>query len=249
MTMAYVRSFLRCYLAGASFNSRGMQSISLAFAMQPGLEAIHKDPRELRMARKRYVRHYQSHPFWMPCLVGIFLNAEKAIASGSFPPGMLQKVKDTTAYTLSAIGDSVFAGSLLIFWALATVCLLLSGLVWLPFILGLALFIGLQAFRAHTFRLGLREGFRVLEKLRRWDLINWGGRIKVANALLLVWLWSIIWPMSLGWQWVLGVAALLTFGALVRTGGVFRVVAVAFVVAIYQIFPTVIDNIDKLAGN
>ena len=95
--------------------------------MQPGLEIIHTDPKELRKARKRYVRHYQSHPFWMPCLVGIFLNVEKAIATGSFPPTMLQKVKDTTAYALSAIGDSVFAGSLLIFWALATVCLLLSG--------------------------------------------------------------------------------------------------------------------------
>ena len=107
--MAFSRSFMRCYMAGAGFNTRGMQNIGLIYAMQPGLAAIHKNPKDLRAAQKRYVHHYQSHPFWMPCLVGIFLNVESAIAEDRFPPKMFSKVKDTTAYSLSAIGDSVFA--------------------------------------------------------------------------------------------------------------------------------------------
>lgn len=235
--MPYLRSFLRCYLAGAGFNTRGMQNIGLTFAMQPGLQAIHRNPRDLKAAQKRYVQHYQSHPFWMPCLVGIYLNVESTIAAGRFPPKMLGKVKDTTAYTLSALGDSVFAGSLLIFWALMTICLLLSGQQVAAIILGVSFFFGLQAFRAYAFVSGLRHGFSFLERLRRLDLINWGTRVKYVNALLLVWLWTLIWPKPYTWwEWLMGVGALILFGRFVRTGLVSRVFAAAVFVAIIDQF-------------
>jgi len=239
-TMAFIRSFMRCYLAGAGFNTRGMQNIGLTYAMQPGLAVIHSDPKELRAAHKRYVSHYQSHPFWMPCMVGIFLNVETAIAAGRFPPKMLAKVKDTTSYTLSALGDSVFAGSLLIFWALLTICLLLSGFTLLPLLLGLAFFIGLQVFRAYTFTCAVRQGFSFLEKLKRWDLINWGGRVKFCNAALLLWLWILIWPRPYDiWEWLVGVSALMLFAGFVRTGVVSRgIAAMAFVVVI-DMFPEI----------
>lgn len=246
-TMAYVRSFLRCYLAGAGFNTRGMQNLGLTFAIQPGLQAIHPDPKQLRAAQKRYVRHYQSHPFWTPCLVGILLNVEKSIAAGNFPPKMLSKVKDTTAYTLSAIGDSVFAGSLLIFWALMTICLLLAGQPHLAFTLGLVFLAMLQAFRVYTYIGGLRHGFRFLEKLKRWDLINWGRRVKYANACLLIWLWTLIWPRPYQWwEMLIGVGALMLFGRYVRTGVLSRVAAVAVFVGFIDFFP-VIENAVRAA--
>ena len=235
-SMAFSRSFMRCYMAGAGFNTRGMQNIGLMYAMQPGLEAIHKNPKDLRAAQKRYVHHYQSHPFWMPCLVGIFLNVESSIAEGHFPPKMLSKVKDTTAYTLSAIGDSVFAGSLLIFWVMLTICLLLSEQTMLSFVIGICFLTGLQVFRVYTFTSGIRQGFRFLEKLKQWDLINWGRWVKYANAVLLIWLWALIWPRPYQWWELLtGVIALMLFGRFVRTGLVSRVVAAAaFVVMIDQ---------------
>ena len=238
--MAFVRSFVRCYLAGTGFNTRGMQNIGLIYAMQPGLRAIHTDPAELKAAQKRYVGHYQSHPFWMPCLVGMFLHVESAIAAGRFPAKMLSKVKDTTAYTLSALGDSVFAGSMLIFWALLTICLLLSGQMAAPIILGCVFFAALQAFRIYTFVGGLRQGFKFLERLKRLDLINWGRRIKYLNALLLLWLWILIWPRPFDWwEWTGGVAALLIFARFVRTRVMSRAFAAAvFVVAIDR-FPVV----------
>lgn len=238
LVMACLRSFMRCYMAGAGFNTRGMQNIGLVYAMQPGLRAIHADPKKFRSALKRYVRHFQSHPFWVPCLVGIFLNVEKAIAAERFPPAMLAKVKDTTAYTLSALGDSVFAGSLLIFWALLTICLLLSGQTVAPLTLGICFFAGLQAFRAYTFVCGLRQGFRFLERLKRWNLINWGRRIKYVNAGLLLWLWALIWPRPFDWQeWLAGTAALLLFGRFVRTGVLSRVFAVAVFMVGLELFP------------
>jgi len=232
--MAYLRTFFRCYLSGAGFNTRGMQNIGLMFAMQPGLAAIYSDPKELKAARKRYMTHYQSHPFWLPCLVGIYLNVESAIAADRFPPKMFAKVKDTTAYTLSAIGDSVFAGSMLIFWTLSTICLLLAGMHWVALVEGVVFFIGLQVFRAYTFVCAIQQGFRFLERLKRWDLINWGGRIKYLNAALLVCLWSQVWPKPLDfWEWTLGVSALLLFGWFVKIGFMGRIIgAAAFLVFI-----------------
>ncbi|BDQ33850.1 PTS system mannose/fructose/sorbose family transporter subunit IID [Pseudodesulfovibrio portus] len=238
--MAFVRSFLRCYLVGAGFNTRGMQNIGLMYAMQPGLRAIHNDPKMLRNAQKRYARHYQSHPFWTPCLVGILLNVEGAIKTGRFPPKMLAKVKDTMAYTLSAIGDSVFAGSLLIFWALLTICLILSGLPRTALAVGVVFLAGLQIFRAYTFAAGVREGFKLLEKLKRWDLINWGRRVKYANAGLLIWLWTLIWPNpQQWWELPIGVGGLLLFARFVRTGVLSRVLAVIVFVMLIDIFPWV----------
>ncbi|QGY42006.1 3-keto-L-gulonate transporter [Pseudodesulfovibrio cashew] len=244
--MAHMRSFMRCYLAGAGFNTRGMQNIGLMYAMQPGLSSVHDDPKALKTAYKRYVSHYQSHPFWMPCLVGIYLNVEAAIAAGRFPPKMFAKVKDTTAYTLSAIGDSVFAGSLLIFWALLTICLLLTGHDASALALGVILFIGLQAFRAYTFVQGLRHGFKVLERLKRWDLINWGRRIKYVNAVLMVWLLALIWPKPhVWWEWLVGVSALLLFGRFVRIGLMARVFAAAAFVVLIDSFPQLVQWINN----
>ncbi|QJB58412.1 PTS system mannose/fructose/sorbose family transporter subunit IID [Pseudodesulfovibrio sp. zrk46] len=238
--MAYCRSFFRCYLAGAGFNTRGLQNIGLVFAMQPGLKAIHTDPKELKAAQKRYVRHYQSHPFWMPCMVGILLNVESAIAAGRFPAKMLTKVKDTTSYTLSALGDSVFAGSMLIFWALMTICLLLSGWDTAALLFGLSIFTALQVFRLYSFICGVRQGFKFLERLKRWDLINWGRRVKYLNAALLVWLWTLIWPRPYDWwEWLIGVGALMLFGRFVRMGMVSRVFAVAIFVALIDSFPVI----------
>lgn len=236
--MAFLRSFMRCYMAGAGFNTRGMQNIGLMYAMQPGLRAIHTDPKALKAAQKRYVKHYQSHPFWLPCLVGIYLNVESSIAQGRFPPKMLSKVKDTTAYTLSALGDSVFGGSLLIFWALLSICLLLAGQEKAALAFGGSMFFGLQAFRAYTFVCAVRQGFKFLEWLKRWDLINWGRRVKYVNAALLVWLWTLIWPEPYRWwEWLLGVGGLILIGRFVRMGLASRVFAVAAFVGFIDLFP------------
>ncbi|MGE4552025.1 MAG: PTS system mannose/fructose/sorbose family transporter subunit IID [Desulfovibrionaceae bacterium] len=212
--LAYLSCLARCYLAGACFNTRGFLNVGLAFAIYPGLTAIHHhDPEALREAKRRYVRHFHTHPFWLPCLVGIFLSAERLIAAGQLPAAMLEKVKNTTSYTLSAIGDSVFAGSVLIFWALASACLLLAGERMAPLLLGVIFFLGLQGFRAYTFWLGLRRGFSVLERIRRWDLINWGQKVKYANGLLLAWLWWLLCPPPVDWrQWAAGAAVVSLFG-------------------------------------
>lgn len=247
---AFLGCFLRCYLGGACFNTRGYLNIGLSFAMFPGLSAIHQDPVEFQEAKRRYVRHFHTHPFWLPCLVGIFLSAERLIAAKQLPPAMLEKIRDTTSYTLSAIGDSLFAGSLLIFWALSSVCMLLAGYRALPLAFGATFFLGLQCFRAYTFWAGLRQGFSMLERLRRWDLINWGRRIKYVNAGLVLLVWILVFPRPIGWQdWIFGIGGIALFTRLFRRRIVPREIVVVVFIALTVALPWLASWLREVAGS
>ncbi|UZP69193.1 PTS system mannose/fructose/sorbose family transporter subunit IID [Desulfovibrio mangrovi] len=191
-----LRCFLRTYLVGAAFNTRGLQNVGIVYAMEPGLRAIYPDPKQRRDARKRYLKHYNTHPFWTPLLVGTFLSLEALIARGKAPAEMLTALKDTTTYTLSAIGDSVFGGSFLVFWSLTTTCMLVADMHWVALCWSLMLFLTLHAFKLFTFAAGLRGGLKVLNMLKNWDLINWGERLKLANAVVLVILLYEVWPWA-----------------------------------------------------
>ena len=189
-----LRCFLRTYLVGSAFNTRGLQNVGIAYAMEPGLAAIYPDMKARREARRRYIRHYNTHPFWTPLLVGTFLSLETMIARGKAPATMLGTLKDTTTYTLSAIGDSVFGGSFLVFWSLSTISLLMAGMDTAAFFWTLSLFVLLHAFKLFTFIAGVRGGLKVLNMLRSWNLINWGERLKLANAAVLVLVLYLAWP-------------------------------------------------------
>ncbi len=181
----FLRVFLRSYLVGAAYNTRGLQNIGFIYALEPGLFAIHQDPKKLREARGRYIQHHNCHPFWAPLLVGIFLRVESDIAQGCLAPSTFTALKDTATNTLSALGDSVFGGTMLVTWALACALLIALDQPAAAAAISLFLFLALQFFKICTFAAGLRYGLSALLWLRRWDLINWGDRLKMVNALLL----------------------------------------------------------------
>ena len=189
-----VSCFLRCYLVGAAFNTRGLQHVGLAYAMEPGLARLYPDPARRDAVFERYLKLYNTHFFWTPLLVGLFLSLEEKIAQGLVPAEMLDNVKTTTAFTLSAIGDTFFSASVMGLWGLSAACLAADGRYGLLAGLTAALFLAAQAFKALTFRAGYREGFQVLRRLKRWDLVNLGRRVKVANAVLLSLFWVLARP-------------------------------------------------------
>lgn len=204
------RCFLRTYLVGANFNTRGMQNVGLTLAMEPGLRVLHAQPKSLQQARRRSLQHYNTHPFWTPLLVGIFLSLERDISRGILPPAMLQRVKTTATYTLSALGDSVFSGGALVFFSLVLAHFVLNGWTLIAWLWLGGLFLGLQAFKLFTFVGGLREGIAFLNRLKKWDLINWGQQIKLLNAVLLAMLWLRFWPdLGPGMEWVAWSASVL----------------------------------------
>ncbi|MFO8032840.1 MAG: PTS system mannose/fructose/sorbose family transporter subunit IID [Desulfohalobiaceae bacterium] len=188
--------FWRTYFIGANFNTRGLQNLGLAYAMDPGLKMLYPGPAELKQARKRYLSLFNSHPYWVPLLVGYFLFLESRIAKGLLPAQAMNKVKNTTAYTLSAIGDSFFGGSVLVLWSLVCCLVLIQGWYWLALLWFVFCFLLLQAFRLLTFWLGWLRGLTFLQQLKGLNLINWGQRVKVLNAGLIVLLWYNIYPLS-----------------------------------------------------
>ena len=204
-----MRSFFRTYLVGAAYNARGLQNVGFIHAMEPGLCALHRERCALQEARGRYLRHHNCHPFGAPMLVGMFLHTEADIAAGRSNAAAFLGVKDITTNTLSALGDSVFGGSMLVSWALVSCALLVMGQLGAAATLALVLFIGLQLFKLCTFAAGLRYGFSILLWLRRWDLINWGERLKLFNALFLVFfLLLVLAPVHSFWWWFAAICAL-----------------------------------------
>ncbi|WP_035104186.1 PTS system mannose/fructose/sorbose family transporter subunit IID [Desulfohalovibrio reitneri] len=232
------RIFLRTYLVGACFNTRGMQNIGLGLAMDPGLRALHSDPAELGRARRRALKHYNSHPFFAPMLAGVFLSLEAAIARGEIKPKTLEEVKRTASYTLSAIGDSFFGGGLVPFWALSTVCLVASSNHAAAVVWGAGLVVALQWFRFMGLVTGVRHGLGALPRLKRLNLINWGRRLKYANGLLIILLWAMLWRGEMvWWKWLLSCSLLGAAAWLVRRLGLPREVVVLGLVAGYVLWP------------
>ena len=182
----------RTWMVGAAMTTRGMQHLGLLYALEPGLKCLYPDPTALAAARLRYLDHVNTHPFMAPLFVGMLLALEKQVAAGTLAPQMLHMIKSTTATTLSALGDSFFSGTVLVFWSLTTILLLLSGQTLPAAAWTLFLFILQLGFRVWSFYLGLRQGMLALQRIRQLDCLNWGDRLKTVNALLLaVLLWKI----------------------------------------------------------
>lgn len=191
---AYLHVFLRTYFVGAAYNMRGLQNVGFMLAMDPGLKTIHRQEEALRKARGRYVRYFNCHPFFTPLAAGMFLHAENEIANGRMPPETFVSIKDTTTNTLSAIGDSVVGGTVMPTWALFTAFLVIAGQYGVALAFGLCALLALQAFKLATFAIGVRYGLMTLFRLRKWDLINWGDKLKLCNAVLLLLTFALCMP-------------------------------------------------------
>jgi PTS system mannose-specific IID component len=240
----FVRMFLRTYLVGACINTRGMQNIGLSYAMDPGLRLLYTSVDDLQKARKRYLRIYNTHPCWTPLLVGLFFYMEKKILKGLLPPRALPKMKSTIAYTLSAVGDSLFGGSVYVFWSLSTMIFLALKLDWVAFGWAVTWILILEGFKLYTFWKGISQGIPFLARLRSWNLINWSARIKVINAVLLVIFWLIVWPgQKTPLSWIVGTAGILVLAWLgtlfYRAREVIIILLAVLVMAMPMILPWV----------
>ena len=239
-----MRMFVRTYLVGGCINTRGMQNIGLSYAMDPGLRYLYTSEDALQKARKRYLRIYNTHPCWTPFLVGLFFYIEKKICKGLLPPKAVPQMKGTIAYTLSALGDSLFGGSIYVFWSLSTMVLLALGMHGLAFVWAVTWIFVLEGFKLYTFCQGVSQGISFLARLKSWNLIDWSGRIKVINAVLLFLFWIIVWPgRPTPVAWVAGTGAILVLAWLAsfsyRAREVIMIVLLALLVGMPWIWPRV----------
>ncbi|MBQ4132578.1 MAG: PTS system mannose/fructose/sorbose family transporter subunit IID [Desulfovibrionaceae bacterium] len=186
--------FIRSYFIGGAFNFRGLQNLGLLYAIDPALREIYQDEQALCEARMRYMWHFNTHPLWVPVLLGLFINLEQSVSRDALPSQGMVALKNTACYTLSGIGDSVFSGSLIPLWGLGMCCLAVCGFYEFALLFMLTAVAGVQIFRLATFMAGLRHGLGVIEKLRRYDIMQWGHKIKILNGCLLALLIYLIIP-------------------------------------------------------
>ncbi len=178
--------FGRTWSIGSAMSTRGMQRVGLLHALDPALQEIHNNPEDLYAARRRYLGNVRTHTILASLLVGLCIALEKDIASQKIPTTGFDKLLSTTATTLSAIGDSFFSGSLLVFWALLSALSIVWGQPHL--IIAFTLIFGLFTFffRVSMYVLSLKKGLMILDTLRKINLINWADVLKRINALLVV---------------------------------------------------------------
>ncbi len=189
--LVLLKCFFRTYFIGSMYNTKGLQNLGLLYIMDPGLKYFYKGSAQgLAEARKRYLGHYNSHPYFLPFLVGYFLFLESKIAKGILPRDSLRTIKATTAYTLSALGDSFWGGSLLILWSFIEIILLINKYITLAFVFFISTFIFVQCFRFFVFWQGFNKGLSFFEVIKNMNLIQWSKRIKIINSILLIFIWQ-----------------------------------------------------------
>ncbi len=196
----YRQCLWRSWSVGSAMSTHHMQRVGLLYALDPALRALYAGTDDLRLARQRYLQNVRTHTVMAPLLVGVFIALEEQVAQHKVPAKVLQSLLHTTATTLSAIGDSFFSGTYLVFWALGCFLCFLYGvplgslesslvqenlviwpvLLWTGFLLALV-----TVFRVYTFYLGVHKGIAALQMLGKLNLINWAERIKVCNAVLI----------------------------------------------------------------
>ncbi len=216
-TKTCLRCLARSWFVGALMSARGMQHLGHLYALDPGLAVLWPDPAELAAARARKLGYMHTHPHWVPLFTGITLSLEGEVAAGRITPEFAVEIRNTMASTLSALGDSLFSGSILVTWALTTTFLLLEDRLPVAFAWTLLLFIALMAFRVCSFFLGVRHGLGALDWVKRLNCINWSERLKFANAVLLALVLWRMWPHSAGFE-PLVAALCLCIGALLTAG-------------------------------
>ena len=217
-TSVALRCLARCGCINAAISTRAMQEIGLLFVLEPAIAALYP-PEERQKALSRHAGHSNTHPYMMPLYLGIILALERQVADGALPAAALGGVSRTLSTTLSAIGDGFFEGAVLPCWSLACVIFVLWGQVWAAIALTALLVAGMVAFRIGIFFYGLRHGVAALQWLKRLALIDWAGRIKQVNAVMLALLLGVTPWTGHTFPWLLCVPALLCAAAAAAFAG------------------------------
>lgn len=216
---AALRCLARCGCINAAISTRAMQEVGLLFALEPGLRALYPPGTLRQEALARHAGHSNTHPYMMPLYLGIILSLEQQVAEGKLPAAAIGGVSRTLSTTLSAIGDGFFEGAVLPCWSLVCVIFVLCGHIWAAIGLTVIFVAAMVTFRLGIFFYGLRHGVAALQWLKRLTLIDWAGRIKQMNAIMLALLLGVTPWTGHTFPWLLCVPALLCAAAAAAFAG------------------------------
>jgi mannose PTS system EIID component len=176
--------FLRSFAVQGSWNYRTLIGPGFIFALLPALRVIHRgDPAGLARAVDRHRGLFNSHPY----LAGMAVGAVATMEAAGEDPAVIERFKTAVRGSLGTMGDRlIWAGWRPVCLLFSLAVLLLGGAWWAV----VAAFLGVYnaghlLLRAWALRVGLREGKRVGERLRRSPVLQTQRILTIVGAFLI----------------------------------------------------------------
>lgn len=176
------RVFYRSLFIQAGFNSAGLQSLGLLYALYPALKELYPDPHQQQEAAKRHLSAFNTHPYVAAAIIGGVLFHERRIVDGEEDPEQVNQFKRALMGPLAAMGDGFFWLSLKpACGALAVVTVPWLGAGSAILFLVLYNLVHLTA-RGYLFFLGMSRGEAMIEQLGRMNIPWWSERLREVAA-------------------------------------------------------------------
>jgi mannose PTS system EIID component len=178
------RMFLRSFAIQGSWNYRTLQGSGFAFALMPVLRWVYAaDEARLQDAVLRHTTLFNAHPYF----AGVVLGAVARMEADGEDPELIERFKTALRGSLGTLGDRIiWAGWRPACVLLALVVLLVTASAAAAVVTFLLVYnTGHFALRWWALRIGVREGRRVGERLRRTPLLHWHDTVVPVAALML----------------------------------------------------------------
>jgi mannose/fructose/N-acetylgalactosamine-specific phosphotransferase system component IID len=126
MKLAILNTFFRSFFLQTLWNFERMQNVGFAFTLAPLLKRVYGSPESYRLALRKHLGFFNTHPYFGTLIVGTVYHREVARAGdANSPDATVTVLKDSMGAAFGGIGDHVLWGT------------------WRPFCAILALSIGL----------------------------------------------------------------------------------------------------------
>jgi PTS system mannose-specific IID component len=107
------RMALRANLLQATWNFERQQGVGWAYALQPALEALYRDPAQRQARLAEHTAYFNTQPTLASLALGAAARLEEARAAGEGPDATgMSRIKAALGATLAAMGDRLFWFSL-----------------------------------------------------------------------------------------------------------------------------------------
>lgn len=175
--------FVRSFAVQGSWNYRTLIGAGLAFALLPTLRRLYgADPQRLRQAVARHSGLFNSHPY----LASVAIGAVATLEAEGEEAAVVERFKTALRGSLGTVGDRLFWAGWRPVAVLLALSLLVTGAAWWVAVTTFLVSYNLVhlAARVWGIRIGLAEGKRVAERLRRSRLEDADRWMELAGPFL-----------------------------------------------------------------
>ena len=178
------RVFWRCLFLQAAWNRRGMQNLGFAYAIDPALRCLYREPGRRAEALARHLGFFNCHPYMAAAILGGAIHHEERVAAGEEAGTGPAHYKQTLQGPLAALGDGFFWTALRPFFGvLGAVGALLLG--WPAIAVVLVAYNVIHfGLRIRLFRAGYERGDGIVAEVARLELPVVADRLRAASAVL-----------------------------------------------------------------